>query len=480
MSNHPKVRFRPLALVTAAVFLAACGEKPITGPEEAEAPAPRFSQAADVEEASHFLVAFDGSAASLTAAVESRGGTVDRLHEQIGWAQVSGLDDAAAADLASEDEIGSVTRDLILQWVPKAESFSVESQDADPEGHIIADPTTAFFFPCQWNMSQANCPAAWAAGEFGAGVKVAVLDTGTDPFHIDLAGRIDIANSVSMLSNPSVCDLFVPDQATFNDFNFHGAFVSGIVAANGIGVTGVAPDATIVGVKVLSCVGSGSFADVIAGILYAASVPGVEVINMSLGAYFPKDLPGGGQLVGALAKAVNFANTQGVLVVSSAGNQGSDLDKDQNFTHLPSQAGSGIGAWAGDIDGGLASYSNHGRSGAWVGAGGGDNTPGSPQIPLPGCLLPAFGHDGIISVCSTTSLFFGCGSGGNFLFNGSGTSFSAPLVSGVAALVDGKYGGSLNGNQIKTILSQTADDLGKKGVDNIFSHGRVNAGRAVN
>ena len=225
--------------------------------------------------------------------------------------------------------------------------------------------------------------------------------------------------------------------------------------------------------------GSGSVGDVIAGILYAAGLPDVHVINMSLGAYFPKNLPGAGPLVAALNNAVNFAGSQGVLVVSAAGNNSADLDHDKNFTSVPAQSGSGVSIWAGDIDGNLASYSNFGRSGSRIGAGGGDFTPGSPNVPLAGCVLPAFGHDGIVSVCSTTSLFFGCGSGANFLFNGTGTSFSAPLVSGVAALVDGKAFGSKNGGQLKTILSQTADDLGKKGVDAIFSHGRVNAGNAV-
>lgn len=94
-------------------------------------------------------------------------------------------------------------------------------------------------------------------------------------------------------------------------------------------------------------------------------------------------------------------------------------------------------------------------------------------------MLPASGQGGIVSACSTSSLFFSCGSGTSYLFGGTGTSFSAPLASGLAALVDGKYGGSKNGGQLKTILSQTTDDLGKPGVDGTFGHGRVNAGNAV-
>jgi subtilisin family serine protease len=463
--------------VLAALFLfaAACADDPVS---VAPVEPPNFAKTAAVEPMDHHVV--NGIPSDLAERVEALGGSVMRTHPEIGIAVVGGLTDEAADELAASDDISDVTRDISVQWIPDFDDM--EAIDApEAEGHVGGhDPTTAFWFPCQWNMTQANCPAAWAQGEFGnPNVKVAVLDTGVDPFHLDLAGRIDVGNSVSMLSSPSACDGVAPDVGTFFDFNFHGSFVSGIIAGNGIRVTGVAPQTTIVGVKVLNCLGSGSFADIIAGILYAANLP-VDVINMSLGVPggFPKNVPGGGQLVAALNKAVNHAGSKGVLVVSSAGNDATNMDKDGNRAFVPAQSGSGIAIWAGDIDGNLASYSNFGRSGTLVGAGGGDNTPGSPNIPLPGCLLPAFGHDGIVSVCSTFSLFFGCGPA-NVLFNGTGTSFSAPLVSGVAALVDGKYGGSKNAGQLKTILKNSADDLGKKGTDGIYSHGRVNAGNAV-
>lgn len=472
---------RLLAAAALALFTLACiDDEPVAvGPDMA----PNLARAAaesDAQPADHFLVEFGGSVQRLTAAVEDLGGTVIRTHSEIGLAMVGGLDDGGASLLEGASGVRSVTRDQIVPWLP--DDLEMEVVDApEVEGHVGGhDPTTAFYFPCQWNMSQCNTTGAWLQGQFGnPGVKVAVLDTGTDPFHVDLQGRIDLAQSVSMLSSPSICDFFVDDVGTINDYRFHGAFVSGIIAGNGIRVTGVAPRTQIVGVKVLNCLGSGSFGDVIAGILYAAGLNDVDVINMSLGARFAKNLPGAAQLVAALNKAVNFAGSQGVLVVSSAGNNGADLDHDRNVVNVPAQSGSGISVWAGDIDGNLAGYSNFGRSGTWVGAGGGDNTPGSPSVPLAGCVLPAFGHDGIVSVCSTTSLFFGCGGGATVLFNGSGTSFSAPLVAGVAALVDGKASGALNAERLKTILSRTADDLGKKGVDGIFSHGRVNAGNAV-
>lgn len=441
----------------------------------------QLSTTAATEPAETFLVEFTGSVGQLTSAVEGLGGTVHHASTEIGIATVGGLDDDGAADLKKAKGVKAVNRDLLVQWVPTDEEFELEASDIGGQGHG-GNPAGAFFFPCQWNLTQIDAPGAWAQDHFGdPSVKVAVLDTGTDPNHVDLTGRIDVANSVSMLSSPSICDLFAPDQGTFFDFNFHGSFVSGIITSNANAVAGVGSLTTVVGVKVLNCLGSGTFGDIIAGILYAASVPGVEVINMSLGVEggFPKNASGAGPLVAALNKAVDHAGSKGVLVVSSAGNDATDMDKDGNRVFVPAQSGSGISIWAGDIDGNLASYSNHGRSGSWVGAGGGDFTPGSAQIPLPGCGLPDFGHDGITSVCSSFSLFFGCGSGASVLFNGTGTSFSAPAASGVAALVDGKHGGAKNGGQLRTILSATADDLGQRGVDNTFSHGRVNAREAV-
>lgn len=464
--------------VAAGLLAAACQPDAATGPAPDNVAQPRFSAQSQAMgpavEADAYVVEFGGSVDRLEAAVADAGGTLVHASPEIGIATVAGLDDAGAAELEGAEGIRDVTRDLMVQWTPSDADLDVVTADAQIN---TSDPTGAFFFPCQWNMTQANCPAAWAAGEFGdPSVKVAVLDSGVDPFHGDLDGRVDLVQSTSVLT-PGSSPCGPGDELTFWDRYFHGTFVAGIITSNGFGVAGVAPDAMVVAVKTNHCLGSGSFGDLIAGIMYAANLPDVDVINMSLGAYFPKNATGGGQLNGAVAKAVNYANSKGVLVVSSAGNQGLNLDKDKNFVHLPSQAGSGIGAWAGDVNGDLASYSNYGRTAALVGAGGGDGVDPSP--PLAGCVIPPSQQGLVIAPCATTSfvLPFSCGPFDYVL--AAGTSFSAPLVSGVAALVDGQAGGSMNAGQLKTTLKNTADDLGKKGTDVLFSHGRVNAGNAV-
>ncbi len=428
--------------------------------------APAF--ALDVQNTNNYLIKLNGNPpANLAAQVSAAGGALLRIHPEIGYATATSADPGFSGNLRGAS-IQSVDRDLSLQWVPP---LHVESAGPASQVGTASSPSGAFFYPCQWSLQRISAPAAWAQGATGAGIKVAVLDTGVDPFHQDLAGRIDVANSASMLTaGSSPCGAF--DEVNIYDLNFHGSFVSGLITSNNLGSAGVAPDAQVVGVKVLNCTGSGSFSDVIAGILYAANLADVDILNMSLGAAIPKNLPGAGPLIAALNKAVNYAESQGKLVVSAAGNNGADMQHFGNVTWVPAESGSGTAVYATSNLDTLASYSNYGISGTWVGAPGGDFPNTSPG--LPGCVVNNALESLVLSVCSS----FVCGAT-NFYALGGGTSFASPIVAGVAALVDGQHGGALGAAQLKTILKNSADDLGAPGTDSIFSHGRVNAGNAV-
>jgi lantibiotic leader peptide-processing serine protease len=425
--------------------------------------------AADPQPSPNYLIRTNGTG-DLSGQVAAAGGTLLWSHPDLGYAAATSTDPGFAGKLKGSG-IQSVDQDLVSQWVPTAQQASLQQVGTASATQAPASPAGSFFYSCQWALPKIDAPGAWAKGDLGSGIKVAVLDTGTDPFHSDLAGKIDTANSVSMLTpGSSPCGAF--DEGTIYDLDFHGSFVSGLITTNNLGSTGVAPGAQIVAVKVLNCGGSGSFSDIINGIYYAAGLPDVQIINMSLGTGFAKNLKGAGPLVAALNKAVNYASSQGKLVVVAAGNNGVDMDKDGNVTWVPAQSGNGVSVYATDNHDGLASYSNHGVSGTWVGAPGGDFPNTAPA--LPGCLFPASSQSLIVSVCSS----FVCG-GNNFYVAGDGTSFASPITAGVAALVDGKHAGTLDPGQLKTILSQSAVDLGKTGTDNLFSHGRVNAGAAV-
>jgi subtilisin family serine protease len=323
-------------------------------------------------------------------------------------------------------------------------------------------------------MAQIDALGAWGSGYTGSSkIKVAVLDTGIDPSHQDLIGKVDLVNSKS----------FVPDEPDIYDYFWHGTFVSSIITGNNIGIAAIAPETQVVAIKVFKGEWplTYNWSRIIEAILYATTVPDVEIINMSFGLYYPKNDPGIGRLVAAVTKAVNYATSKGILVVCASGNEAANLDKDGNYIFIPAQAGTALSIYATNINETLAQYTNYGVSGTWIGAPGGEMIFPSVEYP-PESVCDEGPIPGIIGACSSYNNFFpffSCSGNNAYIVNGWGTSFAAPLVAGVAALLDAKYNGALDAAQLKTKLKQSADDLGKKGTDVLYSHGRVNAAKAV-
>lgn len=158
-----------------------------------------------------------------------------------------------------------------------------------------------------WGITAVNSYATDGTGltSFtGSGVKVAVIDTGIDYTHPDL--NVSVNNGTNII-NPN---------KTFMDDNGHGTHVAGTIAAvnNNVGVVGVAPEATIYGVKVLDRKGGGWISDIAAGIQWSID-KNVDVINMSLGT--TADLS-------VLRDAVEKADIAGIVVVAAAGNDGDE------------------------------------------------------------------------------------------------------------------------------------------------------------
>jgi major intracellular serine protease len=196
-------------------------------------------------------------------------------------------------------------------------------------------------------VTMINAPEYWQHSDKGIGNVVAVLDTGVDLEHPDLKGRI--------IGGRNFTDSYGYDTGNFQDDHYHGTHVSGTVAANsnGYGVVGVSPETKILVCKVLNKYGSGTLQSVVSGIRYAVDWRGqhgekVSVISMSLSTSV--DFP-------ELHQAVKYAVDSNVLVVCAAGNNG-DGDHRTEENVYPASYPEVVSVGAVDADNKIALFSN--------------------------------------------------------------------------------------------------------------------------
>lgn len=415
-------------------------------------------------------------------AVRNAGGTLKSRHAGAGVAVVQSDNPGFLAAALAGGAFAGGAADRVVSWIDPV-THDVDASAVNPSDD-------RFYTNVQWAPKAVDAEGAWALGYTGAGVRVAVIDGGIYDAHADLAGAVDVPASRSFVepdpaATPAVnaCrTAFNCDTGTF----WHGTHVAGIVAArdNAIGVVGIAPDATIVGVKALHS-GTGSFQAVIDAIMYAATEGQADIINMSLGAVFARNEEGAAELRAALNKAVNFASSQGVLVVVAAGNDEIDLDHAGNVTAVPAESGNAIAVSAtgplafayGATDFSRpASYTNYGSSVVWVSGPGGDFAyPGNEACTIPTATtpvtIPCWAFDMVISTSRGTAAT------GGYTW-AAGTSMATPAVSAVAALVKQKEPG-ISVGKLKNRIAQSAVDAGKKGHDPFHGRGFVNARNAV-
>jgi subtilisin family serine protease len=303
-------------------------------------------------------------------------------------------------------------------------NYVVRLADDGAVAVAVNDPMTAN----QYSLDQMRVRSAWSASTGGSNV-IAVLDTGVQFSHPDLAGRLlpgyDFAN----------------DDSNAGDDNGHGTWVAGIIAANandGYGMAGISWSDKVVPVKIMNREGTGSTADLTAGIIWAADA-GAEVINMSVGG-FP--------YTQAVQNAVNYAWNKGSVLVGAAGNnRREEIFYPASYDNVVSVTGTQVND----------EFSNWSSWGSKVDV----SAPGSSVL-VTNCYVCTYGgHD---TWGSHTYI--------------SGTSFATPNVAGVVALIMARYPSYTN-QQVVDRLRNTADDLGYAGWDSKYGRGRVNAHRAL-
>ena len=310
--------------------------------------------------------------------------------------------------------IRSAVPDYTFQAEMPATTSAIDADFANPPASGDNDTR----FDLQWGSQAIDVAGAWNQGYRGAGATVAVLDSGVSCSHPDIAPNLLLAQSTSFIAGEGVCH---PFNGAFN----HGTHVAGIIAApdNGIGTIGVAPQAKILAVKVLSDTGSGNFGAIIQGIVYAAD-HGADVINMSLGVHGGLKVNGQGanqvrELVNATKRAVMYARARNALTIVSAGNDAQDLDHSSgvkicdsdgscvvaNLVSFPAELPGALSisatapiGWAKAptttfLDN-LASYSNYGASAISLAGPGGDAAyPGSENCTRAGITNPCWVFD---------------------------------------------------------------------------------------
>jgi subtilisin len=303
--------------------------------------------------------------------------------------------------------------------------------------HLRQNPRVVYVEPDQvryavgqtlpWGVNHIGADLVWTITQ-GANVKLAILDTGGGYDHPDLhyAGGVNFSGKRQDGSTR---------PRDWDDVNGHGTWTSGIAAAanNSIGVVGVAPAVSLYAVKVLGNSGSGWDSDIAQGIDWAID-NGMDVISMSLGG------PGYST---ALADACQQAWDAGIVLVAAAGNEGDGNLATEEISY-PAAYPSVIAVGATNQADQLASFSN---TGSYL------------ELSAPG-----------VSIYST----YKKGRYATF----SGTSASCPHVSGVAALVLSANLGLTNA-EVRSLLDETAEDLGPAGWDAGFGYGLVDAPAAV-
>lgn len=317
-----------------------------------------------------------------------------------------------------------------------------------------------------WGLKRIQVEKAWDTSQ-GRGIVVAVVDTGLDYNHPDIAKNVYVnsheipGNGIDDDKNGFVDDIrgwdFSENDNDPFDGHGHGTHVSGTIAAtgnNGVGIIGVSPGATILPVKAIDNNGVGASSNLASAIIYAAA-NGADVINNSWG------LPQLGSENKVVEDAVRSAYALGVVVVFAAGNSWQNVERfsPQNMPEV-------IAVGASTPADHAAGFSNEGSIDV-VAPGGDDDGIHPPAIP----------SYNILSLRATNTGADEYGVGSQYI-RFAGTSMAAPHVSGLAALILESHP-DYAAEQVRQTLRRSADDIDTPGFDRNTGYGRINAARAL-
>jgi subtilisin family serine protease len=363
---------------------------------------------------------------SATTVVRTKTGEIPLLTVE----ERGGKPEITSTLVASPDEAAAVADQ-------KAADGDLVAVDVDkPVRASTNDPR----FNEQWAFTKVPFESAWTTVGTGTGITVAVVDTGVMAAHPDLSGQV--LNGAHFLHSDSG-EPVPPGIGGTEDGSGHGTHVAGTVAAksnNGTGVSGAAPGAQILPVKVLCADGNGFTSDVADGIVWAVD-NGAKVINLSLG----------GGPTPAEQAAVEYARDNGVVVVAAGGNDGNGGPASYPAAYSD-QYTNVIAVAATDNNNGHPSYGTSGNKAGYL------------DVSAPGG-VPAAGCNAAVEILSTWNDGDYCAI--------AGTSMSTPHVSAAAALLR-SANGACTAAQVKTRIRSTATDLGALGEDSTFGTGLIN------
>jgi lantibiotic leader peptide-processing serine protease len=396
-----------------------------------------------------YVVLFTGTSglpANASKLVADAGGTVTAALPQLGAVRVSSARGDFAAAVTSSPQVAGVGVDAVRQLIPSGDAGGGAPRPAAAPSSG-GDPLSGQ----QWDKARIGATSAgsYAVQRGRRDVVVAVLDTGADTSHPDIAPNLDLVHSLS----------FVPSEPDVQDHNGHGTWCLSAVAAplNGVGIAGVAPNVTTLALKVLDRNGDGSFSGIAQALVYAADRH-VDVASLSLGAFIDRKDKVDYEL---MRRAIAYARGAGVLPVAAVGNDDLDLSDKKvmdSVVELPADLPGVVGVGStGSLDR-KAYYSNYGSKQVDVVAPGGDRRfqPPGPGIDGGGRVLGAWPVETIDAIDPSLREQDG---GADYAWE-QGTSMAVPDVAGVAALVVSQFGHPhMRPDDVEKILEGTASLL---------------------